>query len=504
MRHAVGRGLDVDAGGRGVNWPSSWRVEIRVQRVVRLCAVGRDWSQPPHVSCPIRRHHDDYDYMPASDKPLHLLRALLREASYLPDATARSYFRRYIVSRYKAYQPKQNATAFFDVQAVERYRHRSSKRRQIAIIHERTRPLLRKGQKGLNLLRRVNQGEMPSLQKVLFFAYGRIGRRKYALLDNLLRPDPIMDGGALAKPLEGPAPLQALYFSNKRCLQYFDAPKAMNNKTHYQINISDRYSRLRAVLKSQHQKGISIHRELKHPFMKTPINNVWERPMPIKRAVNNVGRWYAETMTRMLPPLPNEEWDNIHAMALGEKRVSLVRRRGRGAGTSPEPVAEDALSASMVEEAIALDKPSRADKSAGMHRPHSITPKFMRRLYTRILMLCCKVEYDHDHKRWKAIWGESKTLINPKIFRAPTDESLFAGVDATGCVPKAPKKHAVDKSTHIQPRNEEGEYVRFPFFTEYLPEGHPLLRELNEWKKKREAAAARVQKRKAVGGVANS
>jgi hypothetical protein len=235
-----------------VNWPLSWRVEIRVASFGWVQGCG-------HVSCAIRRHHHCYDYMPAANKPLHLLRALLREASYLPDAAARGYFRRYIVSRYKAYQPRQNATASFDVQAVERYRHRSFKRRQIAIINERTRPLLRKGQKGLNFLRRANQGEIPSLQKALFFAYGRIGRRKYALLENLLRPDPIMDGGALPKHAEGPSPLQALYFSNKRYLQYFDAPKALNNKTHCQINISDRYSRLRAVLKSQHQKGISIH-----------------------------------------------------------------------------------------------------------------------------------------------------------------------------------------------------------------------------------------------------
>jgi hypothetical protein len=425
-------------------------------------------------------------------KPLPLLRALLREASYLPDATARSYFRRYIVGRYKAYQPKQNATASLDVQAVEKYRHRSFKRRQIAIINERTRPLLRKGQKGLNFLRRANQGEIPCLQKVLFFAYGRIGRRKYALLENLLRSDPIMDGGAPPKEVEGPTPLQQLYYSNKRYLQYFDAPKVERSKMHYVINISDRYSRLRAVLKSQHQKGLSIHRELKRPFMKTPINNIWERPMPIKRARNNVRRWYAETMTRVLPPLPNEEWDNVHAMIVGERRIGLVRRRARASDLSSE---EDAFT-STIEEAIALDRPSKADKPAGDQRPHAITPKFMRRLYTRILMLCCKVEYDDEHKRWKAIWGEPMKSIKPALYRAPTDASLFAGVDATGRIPAAPKKHQWDKSAHVQPRNAEGEYVRFPFFAEYLPEDNPLRKDLDEWKRKREAAAARAQKRK--------
>ncbi|KAI4689674.1 uncharacterized protein J4E88_003029 [Alternaria novae-zelandiae] len=395
-------------------------------------------------------------------RPVHLLRALLREASYLPDATARTYFRRYIVSRFKAYQPKQNATASFDVQAVERYRHRSFKRRQIAIINERTRPMLRKGQKGLNFLRRANLGEIPCLQKVLFFAYGRMGRRKYILLERLLTPDRIMDGGALATPVEpGQAPLQKLYYSNKRYLQYFDAPKAAS-KTEYTINVSSRYSRLRTVLKSQYQKGISIHRGIKRPAMKTPINNAWERPMPIKRAVNNVRRWYAETMTRLLPPLPTEEWDNMHAMVVGDRKIDLVRRRGRASVLSAEPVIEDHFFVHAVEAGIALDKPSRADMPAGVQRPHSINPRFMKRMYTKLLMLCCKVEYDDEQKRWKAIWGEPMKYIKPSLYNVPTDETLFAGVDATGKIPKTPKKHLLEKSQHVQPRNAEGEYMHVP------------------------------------------
>ncbi|KAL1795675.1 hypothetical protein ACET3X_005899 [Alternaria dauci] len=430
-------------------------------------------------------------------QPVPLLRALLREASYLPDATARDYFRRYIVHRYKAYQPKQNATASFSVHALDKYRHRSFKRRQIAIINERTRPLLRKGLKGLNFLRRANQGEVPCLQKVLFFAYGRMGRRKYALLDKILKPDPIMDGGAIAAVDEaGPAPLQKLYYSNKRFLHYFDAPKVATT-THYTISISNRYSRLRAVLRTQHQKAISIHRELKSAAIKTPINNAWERPMPIKRARNNVRRWYAETMTRILPPLPTEEWDNIRAMMVGDRKIGLTRRRGRGAALNADPLTEDQLFASTVEKGIALDKPSRADRPAGMQRPHAITTRFMQRMYTKLLILCCKLEWDGEQKRWKAIWGEPMKTIKPSLYNAPTDEMLFAGVDASGKIPSRPKKHALDKSLHVQPRNSEGEYMRFPFFTEYLPKNNPIRKELDEWKRKRAVAAARAEKQKA-------
>src|SRR5947209_1094177 len=102
----------------------------------------------------------------SSNKSIHVLRALLREATYPPDAVARQYFRRYIVSRFKAYQPKQNATASFGVQAVDKYRHRSFKRRQLSIIAERTSKQQAKARKGLHYLQRANQGELQCLRKV--------------------------------------------------------------------------------------------------------------------------------------------------------------------------------------------------------------------------------------------------------------------------------------------------------------------------------------------------
>jgi hypothetical protein len=312
-------------------------------------------------------------------KSTHLLRALLREATYLPDAVARQYFHRYIVHRFKAYQPKENATASLRTEDIERYRHRSFKRRQLSIIHERTSKLQKKARKGLHFLRRANQGEIPCLQKVLFFAYGRMGRRKYALLSDVLKPDPIMDGGRVlaAADMKGPAPLQELYFSNKQYLQYFDAPKPASNGN-YVISISDRYSRLRAVLKSQCQRGLSIHREIKGPALKTPTHNVWMRPMPIVRARNNVCRWYAQTMDRLLPPLPPAEWDKIRAMVYGEERVSFVKRRTPVAASTAnveDPLAE-------IFQGLRLDKLGKADRPRGIWRPHNITLKFMQRLYS--------------------------------------------------------------------------------------------------------------------------
>lgn len=422
-------------------------------------------------------------------KSIHLLRALLREASYLPDAHARQYFHGYILDRFRAYQPKQNATTTAATEAMDKHQHRSFKRHRVDIIDSRTSPLQKTARKSLHYLQRANQGEIPCLRKILFLAYGRVGRRKYTLLDTVLRPDPVMDGGQVLQPkdLNGPTPLQELYFSNKQWLRYFDAPKSASEGM-YVINISNRYSRLRTVLKSQHQRGIAINRELKGHTMKTPKHNIWMRPMPIVRARNNVRRWYAQTMTRLLPPLPSHEWNHMDAMVRGFEKISLVRRRKGPQSSEMEPITSAQDSVDAVLDGLRMEKLSKADKPVGAFRPHNITPKFMRRLYSQVLQLCCKVEYNEERKYWVATWGQSISPIKPSIYNAPSDEALFDGVDAKGIKPRPAKKAKSEMDPDMQPRNEKGEYVRFPFFTEYLPEDNPMRMDLEAWKKKRKAA----------------
>ncbi len=357
-------------------------------------------------------------------KSLHLLRALLREASYLPDANARTYFRRHVVNRFRAYQPSWNATANADAQAVEKYRHRSAKRRHISIINDRTRAMQRKAQKCLNYLRRANLAEAPCLEKILLFTYGRIGKRKYALLEDLLRPDP-------AHAAAEPAPLQKLYHSNERYLSFFDAP-TKQSPTHFVIDISDRYSRLKTVLRSQSQRGKILGRHIRRPHLLTPIHNIWERPMPIKRARNAVRKWYAETMTRLLPPLPNQEWDALLAMVKGEKWISFTKRRTPAVDIHPQPSQAEGQIIRRLQDALALDKPSRAERAAGSNSPKTLTLRSMRRLYAKLLAVCCKLEWNDEFSKWNVIWGSRLNRSDARLYTTPVDDSLFAGVDVRG------------------------------------------------------------------------
>lgn len=419
-------------------------------------------------------------HAPLPTKSLHLLRSLLREASYLPDAAARTYFRRYIVSRFKAYQPRPNATASFDVNAVQKYRHRSFKRRHIGIIHARTGQQQRKAQKGLNFLRRANQGEGPCIQKVLWFTYGRYGRRKYALLSDLLKPDPTWP--------EGPAPLQQLYRSHMKCLQYFEAPQVRAGS--HVIYISKQYPRLRAVVTSQCKQEIEKKRAMKSHFLKTPILNTWQQPMPIKRAANNVRRWYADTMAVLLPALPTAEWNHVEAMSKGTERIGFVRRRTPATDVTSPHESNDSSLEQMAQHNLALDKLSKADRPQGISRPHTLTARFMQRLYTRLLTLSPKLEFDETRKQWNAVWGQPFKNARPHNYTAPVDDALFAGVDAKGVVPKAPKKKEFVPGTS-RPRKDDGKVMNFPFYADWLPTTHPMRIELDKWKAERDAARAK-------------
>ncbi|KAJ4354194.1 uncharacterized protein N0V89_005928 [Didymosphaeria variabile] len=409
-------------------------------------------------------------------KSIHLLRALLREASYLPDANARQYFRRYIVNRFRAYQPAHNASPSFHAKAVEKERHGFGKRRDISIIQDRTREMQHRGKKGLNYLRRANNGEYLCLQKILYFTYGRIGERKYALLEHLLRPD---DPPAV----EESSPLQKLYYSNERYLSFFDAPKKAS-PTHHNIQISDRYRRLKTAIKSQVQNEIALGREIKRPHLHTPINNVWERPMPIRRARNNVRRWYAETMTRFLPPLPAEEFDQIQAMAHGKEKISLVKRRSPAIELHPSKELPEAdRFAKRVQDALILEKPSKADACI---RPRRIDARFMRRMYAAILTYSSKLEWNDRYKKWESVWGNRLNEMNSELNSEAHHDDLFAGVDEKGNLLKQRDSSLAKEEEDVKQflnssladyqkaKGKKEKYTVVPFYVDFLPPDHPV------------------------------
>ena len=394
--------------------------------------------------------------------PIHLFRALLRETTYLPDSAARLYFRQHIISRFKAYQPAARSLPSWET-GTKPY-----KRLRPYVIRERAIKKQMEGRKALTVLRRANNGDISCLEKVLLHTYGRIGKRRHELLGHLLRAEVPADSITVEAMLKSyvallKAPLQQLYHSDKTALSFFAAPRKIS-ETEYEYEISNKYPKLKAVIKSQ--QSISVHNPvrsiLRASKVVAPIKNIWARPMPIKRARNIVLRWYKSTMEKVLPPLPNHEWDRLHGLAAGNiEWEGLIPRRPVGTdrsqaqrlgdsylarqsgvvrfpalGDTPNvnrywDMALQAYKIRILENGLTFQTPSFADVPRGKDRPHNITKRFMRRLYAKVSAQCCKLTWDPIRKTWQVEWGSLKKL-NPRPFSGPADNFVFEGVNSKG------------------------------------------------------------------------
>ncbi|KAL9128918.1 MAG: hypothetical protein Q9217_002508 [Psora testacea] len=306
---------------------------------------------------------------------IHVFRALLRQCTYLPDPAARKYLHSYIVSRF--HKARRRAT--------------------------RSKPFLQKGQTPLSLLKtarkallylhRANAGHPQHLSKVLAMTYGRIGKRRHELLDILKTPsngDPADKGEHTANCHPLP-PVKDV------------------------SNITPQFA---ALMRSQINRKATIfsRQPLKRLQPVIPEKNAWGRPMPLRRVKNIKKRWYAEALDRTMPPLPLDERERLRRLALGEEQWEgpVLRRKG---GSGDGKIAR---------------RPHMTDK--GMSRPHVITPRFMRRLWGKLLSQCPGVRHNEAKRDGQEVlWTDvQKTRA---VGLQPSSEgrmAMFAGVDEKG------------------------------------------------------------------------
>lgn len=364
----------------------------------------------------------------------HLLRALLRECTYLPDATARAYFPRYILTRFRKHSPK----TWRGNNATER---QATASQDAALSEKRVVALLRTARKGLSLLRRANAGEAGPLLNVLLHAYGRTGRRRRVLLAPLLRPHE--DAGQppdSAESRKARLPLQQYLHTDKLFASYFDMPQDKGD--HDQYEISKRYPLLRALAASQAQAPLPAltKPKLRKAKLLVPKKNIWQRPMPRKRTRNMIARWFADLMHKLLPPLPQTEWKHLVDLVSGAAKWDGVPKKRPGVDRKPHELPplelEELLDAdrgdrlhleatrSVLEDALRLRYLNR--NFPGKNRPHHVTSQFMKRLWRKVLSQSCFMTWDDRSKKWSVEWG----------YRDPgfpgTDAALFAGVDLRG------------------------------------------------------------------------
>ena len=328
--------------------------------------------------------------LPQKTEWLHLFRALLRQSSYLPDPIAKNYMRQYVVSSYRNYAPK-HPKAKVEVPP----------RRQIR--------LRRRGRKMLSVLERANQGYTKPLERVLLLSYGRIGKRRRELLQPLVA-QPIPEDDAAVKNL--PAK-----FSDQ-----WEPPPT-----------------LLALLKNQMKQGpinsAKLRPRFKKPHPSIPKENIWGRPTPFRRRKNIRKEWYAKALDSVYPPLPGQEWELLQGLANGTIPWSPAKRRRAPETKDMPPEYPRNLDPEFL---VTGPKKGFTFERVLRGRPHTITSRFMQRVWSRITVLCPTMTWEPSRESWNIKWGSSSFGPSPAVEQAKTS-SIFDGVDSRGKILRSSK-----------------------------------------------------------------
>lgn len=292
---------------------------------------------------------------------LHLLRALLRECTYLPDPAARTFWHHHLLHRFRAYCPRETDAPW--------------KKPKVKLVDTKRQTYLAyQARKTISLLARANAGHPKILDKVLAYTYGRLGRRRHELIAGLLLPDVPNDHTAVARLAD-----QSTGTTDDGIVQ----PTA----------------KLLALIKSQraHRRFGSIKTPPAIP-LEIPGLNSWGRPLPVKRVKNLKKRWYAKILETVLPPLPRQEWERLRDLALGDiPWPGPITRRG------------------------ALPRSERINHS----NPHRLTPRYMRRTWARVFAQCPVMAQDEKSGRWLIEWGKVEQIVGDSSYLRTEDRDVF-------------------------------------------------------------------------------
>ncbi|CAD0092049.1 unnamed protein product [Aureobasidium vineae] len=295
----------------------------------------------------------------------HLLRAILREATYLSDHQARIYIATHAVARFRDYTPA----------------HKPDD-----VLKARRREQLDHARKGLSELRRANQGELKPLLKVLHLTYARIGKRRHEILrDFQYKPPADADPKPDTLPKLSPQHIALL-----------DSQKLASPP-----NI------VRPLLRSW--------------SLKIPETNSWEKPLPKKRIAKIVRDWYADVLERTVVPLPVAEWERLRDLALGQIKFQgpPPRRRMPASGPSFPSALELALGL------VQLNSPDIViNNVTKSFHARKITPRSMRRCWATVFAQCPVMSWNAKSEKWSIEWGCN--VLNQARIANATDE---AGLD---------------------------------------------------------------------------
>ncbi|KIX97653.1 uncharacterized protein Z520_06431 [Fonsecaea multimorphosa CBS 102226] len=384
---------------------------------------------------------------PPETNPLHIYRTCLRECSYLPLPRCRAYMKKFTIDSFRRWIPKHPGGRSRKLHGPQN------------LGPEKVTRLLHQARKLASTLRHANQGYIIPLENVLRMSYGRKGPRRYELLHKFLypTPPPASEGeeaghhskvtkeqnAATAETLladeellrndttEEEEPSEStteeedtLYPSLHSTVTTAGPPDApssvpattppphpppphpphpppphnLSNPPQEEWKL-DLPPRLLALLTSQaneqdHFTRVGAHLKVKLRF-NPPRTTIWGKPLPQSRYKNLRIKWYNHNIKAALPPLPEDEYEELHDLVSGQREMEpatkfIPQRRTR----TPPPAArispEEDMAESLLESEsnLILEGPRPGPRIKDWHhgRPHEITPRLLRRLLSRIIL----------------------------------------------------------------------------------------------------------------------
>ena len=324
-----------------------------------------------------------------------VIRSLFREATYLPDKSARVWVTRQIRQRCR-YHAHERGRAKVD-------------------------SLIRDAKEQYSLLKRANLGARLPLLRILRHTYGRAGTRRHVLLEKYIRPLPAYVTTGVKHNLEEKASSNnTVWKSRANVEEIVSAPKQDGDKNVF--SLSHKNENLDHLLRSQ-KANLGYPNRL---TLAIPRQNTWLRSMPDLIVRNRITKWYEYLLKNVLPPLPLSEWELLRAKAWGLHNEPLpVRRKIISSADNTKDKDNSKIIIQHVkdeelEDLNWLEAAKSAILSAEAHREklrlpergkvgrHNLTARFVQRQLTAVFCECPVEMWDDKNHKAKFKWGTPK------------------------------------------------------------------------------------------------
>jgi hypothetical protein len=275
------------------------------------------------------------------------------------------------------------------------------------------------------------------MRRVLMMGFGRTGRRRRELINQLSQKKPESGAGEANKGAElatiggtSDSPSDDVFWDD--WLSQWDQAKLL------------------ALAKAQSAVDLPETSlptgKFADPHKLVPTENIWGKPLARKLARSKLRKEYKSVIKRLLPPVEDSEWELLRALATGqvEPEYDVPKRRtvasGRQGATHDEWKWKDyvlkpvrAVDANKSRSLKSLT--GEVDDTSPFPRPavglHRFTSRSWRRLYAEIWRMTPTMRERENKQGWVTKWGKPEVLISRPS--APQAE-FFQGVASTGKV----------------------------------------------------------------------